>query len=105
MPALVRTKRSVTTPAIADPVILKRLQQLGMTFQQYINSLIAYDCWAEKPHLLTGQACTGTREDEAKLWSEVVADFGKPDKTGSYFEHRVARLVIERLRGPGTAGE
>ena len=96
--ALSRTKRSVTTPAEADEIIQKRLAQLGMTFQQYVDSLISYDLWAEKPHLFTGDACRGKRPEQERLWSEVISDFGKSEKTGSYFEHRVAELVLAKFK-------
>jgi hypothetical protein len=101
-----RTKRVVTTPGEAEGIIQARLRALGMTFQEYVASLIAYDCWAEKPHLLTGDVCIGNkhskdaRERELRLWREIAADFGKPEKTGSFFSHRVAeavRKVLERL--------
>lgn len=96
-PLLKRTKRTVTTPGEAEEILQKRLAALGMSFQQYVASLIAYDCWAEKPHALTGQACTGSRSDEQRLWLEVIRDFGKPDKTGGFFEHRLEELLRERL--------
>jgi hypothetical protein len=96
-PLLKRSKRTVTTPGEAEEILRKRLDALGMTFQQYVASLIAYDCWAEKPHALTGQACTGSRADEHLLWQEVIRDFGKPDKTGGFFEHRLEELLRERL--------
>lgn len=97
MKALVRTKHTVTTPAVANDLIKKRLKALGMTFQEYVNSLIAYDCWAERPHILTGDACTGSKRDEERLWIEVVSDFGKPDKAGSFFEHRARDFVQKRV--------
>jgi len=93
-----RTKRSVTTPAIADATIEARLQKLGVNFSEYVNSLITYDCWAEKDHAFTGDACKGERIDEERLWKEIIADAGKPNKVGSYFEHRVAALVMAKLK-------
>ena len=103
-PSLQRVIRSVSTPGEAEDVIQQRLKALGMTFQEYVASLIAYDCWAEKPHHFTGDVCKGhrrgkrAREDESRLWREIIADFGKADKVGSFFEHRVAELVLRRLR-------
>src|SRR4051812_33448321 len=93
---LKRMKRVVTTPGEAEGVLRARLKSLDMTFQEYVASLIAYDCWAEKPHILTGDAVRGhkhgkdARENELRLWREIAADFGKREKTGSYFAHRVA---------------
>jgi hypothetical protein len=103
-PLLKRTKRTVTTPGEAEEILQQRMQALGMTFQQYVASLIAYDCWAEKPHALTGQACTAGRADEQLLWQEVIRDFGKPNKTGGFFEHRLEELLRERL-AQNQAGE
>ncbi len=104
---LKRITRSVSTPGEAEAVIQDRLAKLGMTFQEYVASLIAYDCWAEKPHLLTGDACKGhrrgkaAREHEARLWREIVGFYGKPKKTGSFFAHEVARTVAKMV-DPGT---
>jgi hypothetical protein len=95
---LKREKRSVSYPGEAQEIVQKRLEQLGMTFQEYVASLITYDCWAEKPHLFTGDACKGTKADEQRLWAEIVRDFGKPNKTGSFFEHRVAELVLAKFK-------
>ncbi len=52
-----------------------------------------YDLWAEKPHLLTGDSCRRSRSEELALWLEAMADFGKPDKVGSYFEHRLEEIA------------
>lgn len=90
---LSRVKRTVSTPGEAEEVLQKRLKALGMTFQEYVNSLISYDCWAEKPHALTGDAVSRTKEDEQRLWAEIASDYGKPNKTGSYFEHRAKEFV------------
>ncbi len=103
-PLLKRIKRTVTTPGEAEAILHQRLQALGMTFQQYVASLIAYDCWAEKAHALTGQACTAGRSDEQLLWLEVIRDFGKPNKTGGFFEHRLEELLHERLAQAGKVG-
>lgn len=95
MAPLVRTKRSVTTPAIADGIIERRWEALGFeNFSEYVNSLVAYDCWAEKAHVLTGDACSGERINEEILWREIIADEGKPDKVGSFFAHRVKEFLL-----------
>ncbi len=100
---LSRITRSVSTPGEAEKIIQARLKTLGMTFQEYVASLISYDCWAEKPHALTGDACKGhksqkvARKAEAQLWKEIITDFGKPDKTGSFFNHRVTDFVRKKL--------
>lgn len=30
------------------------------------------------------------------MWKEIVTDYGKPKKAGSYFEHRVEEFIAER---------
>jgi hypothetical protein len=100
-----KIKRTVSTPGEAEEMIQKRLEQLSQyyeSFQDYVNSLIAYDCWAEKDHALTGQAFSpGCRKTELpKLWTEIIRDFGKPDKTGSYFAHRAEEFVQELKSQP-----
>jgi hypothetical protein len=97
MALLKRIKRTATTPGEAEPVIQARLKKLGMTWQQYVSSLVAYDCWAEKEHLLTGESIRDGRDSEEHLWREIVADFGQPNKTGGFFEHRLEELLA-RLR-------
>jgi hypothetical protein len=101
-----RITRSVSTPGEAEPIIRARLKALGMTYQEYVASLVAYDCWAEKPHLLTGEECRGHRNDkearekEVRMWAEIAADFGKTDKDtkpGSYFAHRAAEIMRRKL--------
>ena len=103
---LTRVTRSVSTPGEAEEIILKRIRDLGMTFQEYVASLIAYDCWAEKPHLLTGDSSKGhrndkaAREEEIRMWAEIRADFGVEDKAvkpGSYFAHRAAEIMRRKL--------
>lgn len=94
-----KDKHTVSTPGEAREMIESRLKQLakyyGDSFQKYTNSLIAYDCWAEKDHLLTGPAFVHD-EQTAALWMEVIRDFGKKNKTGSWFEHRLQEIFAER---------
>ena len=90
-----RTKRNVSTFGELDEIITHRLRTLGVyaSFNDYVNSLVLYDLWAEKPHLLTGPAFTKHRREELPaLIEEVVRDYGKPNKTGSFFEHRLQEL-------------
>lgn len=96
MSHLKRLKRPFTIPAEAAPLIERRMASLGMTWGQYVSSLISYDCWAEKPHLLTGDSIRAGRAEEQRLWEEIIADEGKPDKTGSFFEHRAAEFVLSK---------
>ena len=100
---LKRITRSVSTPGEAEDIIQARLKLLGMTFQEYVASLITYDCWAEKPHALTGDICKGhlsakeAQDNERRLWAEIRKSRGLPDKTGSYFGHVVAEFVRKKL--------
>ena len=101
---LKRTKQHVTTPGELDDLLAARLKQLGCyaSVNEYVNSLILYDCWAEKPHLLTGPVFARRREQLPALVAEVVRDYGKPGKTGSFFEHRIEEVIIERVLKTGS---
>lgn len=95
--ALTRTKQNVSTPGELDPIIADRMRKLHFaSFNEYVNSLVLYDCWAEKPHLLTGPAFAHRREELPALVAEVVRDYGKPDKTGGFFEHRLEEFVRQQ---------
>lgn len=102
---LKRITRSVSTPGEAEDIIQGRLKALGLTFQEYVASLIAYDCYAEKPHLLTGDMCKGHaagkqgRDKERRLWEEIRREMGNPNKTGSFFGHVIAELVRKKMEG------
>src|SRR5436190_7618518 len=105
---LKRTKQHVTTPGELDELLADRLKQLGCyaSLNEYINSLILYDLWAEKPHQLTGPVFARRREQLPALVAEVIRDYGKPGKTGSFFEHRIEEVIIERvLQRPPTNHE
>lgn len=99
--ALKRTKRHVSTPGELDEILADRLRKLGCypSFNDYVNSLVLYDLWAEKDHLLTGPAFMKHRREELPaLIAEVARDYGKPNKTGSYFEHRLEEITRERSK-------
>lgn len=102
---LKRVTRSVSTPGEAEDIIQGRLRALGLTFQEYVASLIAYDCYAEKPHLLTGDLCKGHaagkegRDNERRLWAEIRREMGNANKTGSFFGHVIAELVRKKMEG------
>lgn len=93
-PAHIRRKVSSTVPEEAIPVIEAMRAKLKMTMAQLIDSLLAYACWCEKEHHLTGQAVIAGGAQERAMWAEIVRDFGKPGKTGSYFEHAAARHIM-----------
>jgi hypothetical protein len=94
-----RTKRNVSTPGELDELVSDRLRQLHFygSFNDYVNSLVLYDLWAEKPHLLTGPVFANHRKEELPaLIGEVIRDYGKPNKTGSFFEHRIEEFVKQK---------
>ncbi len=80
-------------PGEAFEILEKRAAAEGMTVRQHVESTVGYDLWAEKPHWLSGQAIRAGGEEAERFWREVIADFGKPNKTGSYFEHRAAEFL------------
>ncbi len=51
--------------------------------------------WCEREHHLTGPSFK-TREDRQKMWDEIIADYGKPKKAGSFFEHRLEEIAEQR---------
>lgn len=72
-----------------------RLRHFYANEREYCESVVAYSLWCERDHHLTGPSFR-SREDRRKLWQEVIADYGKPKKAGSYFEHRMEELVREK---------
>lgn len=62
---------------------------------EFAESTVAYALWCEQEHHLTGPSFRD-RASRDKLWDEVIADFGKPKKAGSYFLHRVEEFAKER---------
>jgi hypothetical protein len=100
-PQLNRVKATVSYPGEAREIVADRMRKLGFEkFTDYVVSLIAYDLWAERKHLYTGQAAAAGGAEEWDLWREIVRDYGLPpeEKTGSYFEH-----LLERRRPPNGA--
>jgi hypothetical protein len=97
---LKRWVRKFSVPGEAEEIVADRLKKLSWAYaneREYVESLIAYDLWAEKDHLLTGPAFQ-SRADRALLWSEIIRDYGKPNKTGSFFEHRLEEFMTERKK-------
>ncbi len=102
-PLLTRVKATVSYPGEAREIVAHRMRKLGFEkFTDYVVSLIAYDLWAERNHLYTGQAAAAGGAEEWNLWREIVRDYGLPpeQKTGSYFEH-----LLERRRAPEEAAQ
>jgi hypothetical protein len=97
---LKRRVRKFSIPGEAEDILVDRLKKLCWAYaneREYVESLIAYDLWAEKDHLLTGPAFQ-SRADRALLWSEIIRDYGKPNKTGSFFEHRLEEFITQRKK-------
>lgn len=93
-----RKKVSTSVPMEAVPVIDALRRRLKMSMAQLMNSLLAYAAWCEKDHALTGDAVRQGGAAERAMWAEIVRDFGKPDKTGSYFEHIVEERLLATMR-------
>lgn len=95
-PRLKRVKITFTIPGEAASVVHAERRKRKMSMSELLNSLLAYQCWSEKEHALTGDAVK-SRDGEQLLWEEINRDYGKPNKTGSYFAHRVARAVAKLI--------
>lgn len=91
-----RYKIQSSIPGEAKPVFEAMRRRLKMTMAEFINSAIAYACWSEKEHTMTGEAVREGGEAEEKMWAEIVRDFGKQGKTGSFFQHALDR-EMQRL--------
>lgn len=63
--------------------------------------MLAYSLWCEREHHLTGPSFAN-RELRRKMWAEVIADYGKPKKAGSFFEHRMEEIIREQKRDATT---
>lgn len=88
-----RLKRHVirfSIPGDAEPVLKDFIRRLGFyaNEREFAESVVAYSLWCEQLHHLTGPSFT-SRELRAEMWREVIADYGKSKKAGSYFMHRV----------------
>lgn len=107
-----RIKFTVSLPGEVAQRFEDRRRELdryyGDNKQSYIESLIAYDMWAQKDHLLTGPCFQESRrrDELPRMWAEILRDYGKPGKTGSWFEHRLEELrpvKKKRVRRPEIA--
>lgn len=92
-----RRKFTVSFPEEAVPIIQEERKRLKMSMSQFVNSLVAYQCWCEKRHHLTGDAAQEGGAAELAMWKEIIADRGKEKKTGSYFAHAAAEIVLKNL--------
>lgn len=84
-------------PGEMEPILRDFMKRVGFyaTPGELVESTLAYALWCEQMHHLTGPSFRN-RETRQKMWAEVVADYGKEKKTGSYFVHRMEELLMER---------
>ncbi len=83
-------------PGEASPLLDDFMKRLGLyaNDREFSESLCAYSLWCEKLHHLTGPSFA-TQEGRRKMWEEIIADYGKPNKTGSFFEHRLEEIAAQ----------
>lgn len=84
-------------PVDAVPILrdFMRRVKFYVTEGEFAESTVAYALWCEQMHHLTGPSFRD-RATRAKMWEEIIADYGKPKKAGSYFEHRVEEMAVAR---------
>lgn len=72
------------------------MRRLGhyATEGEFAESVLAYSLWCEREHHITGPSFA-KRELRQKMWDEVIADYGKPKETGSFFEHRMKEIITQ----------
>jgi hypothetical protein len=104
---MARLKRRVirySIPGEASEIFDKYLHRLSHFYaneREFTESVVAYALWCEREHHLTGPSFA-TREGRQKMWDEIIADFGKPKKSGSFFEHRLEEIAAERTKKAGS---
>lgn len=96
-PAKKRAKFTISFPAEALDLIHEERRKRKMSMSEFVNSLVAYQCWCEREHHLTGQAVREGGPAEVGMWKEIRADRGKEKKTGTFFAHRAAEVVAQKL--------
>ena len=86
-------------PGEASGIFNDFIRRLGFyaNEREFSESVVAYALWCEQMHHLTGPSFA-TREGRQKMWEEIIADYGKPNKSGSYFEHRVEEIAAARSK-------
>lgn len=97
---LKRFKTNVSFPGEAMPAIHALRRKWKMTLPQFINTLVAYGCWAERDPHLTGPPVLDGGASEQAMWEEIIKDAGKEKKTGSFFAHRVEEVIKQRFGEP-----
>lgn len=97
---LTRRKINFSIPGEASAIFdnyVHRLSHFYANEREFVESVVAYSLWCEREHHLTGPSFA-TREARQKMWDEIIADYGKPKKAGSFFEHRLEEIAKERAR-------
>lgn len=96
-PRLTRRKITFSIPGEASEIFDDYIRRVGFyaNEREFCESVVAYALWCEREHHLTGPSFA-TREARQKMWEEVIADYGKPKKAGSFFEHRLEEIAKER---------
>lgn len=100
MPRLKRRVIRFSIPGEASGIFdnyVHRLRHFYANEREFCESVVAYALWCEREHHLTGPSFA-TRETRRKMWDEIIADYGKPKKAGSFFEHRLDELIAERSK-------
>lgn len=95
-PKLKRRYIRYSIPGEASEILDDFIRRLGhyANDREFSESLCAFSIWCEKLHHLTGPSFA-TREGRRKMWEEIIADYGKPNKSGSFFEHHVEEIAAE----------
>ncbi|HMJ06378.1 MAG TPA: hypothetical protein VK474_09015 [Chthoniobacterales bacterium] len=97
---LKRITKRCSIPGEAGPIFddyVHRLRHFYANEGEFIESVIAYALWCEKEHHLTGPSFN-SREARRKMWDEIIADYGKPKKIGSFFEHCLEEIAERNKR-------
>jgi hypothetical protein len=86
-------------PMDAVPILRDFMRRVGFyaTEGELAESTVAYALWCEQMHHLTGPSFRD-RHTRAQMWREIVADYGKPKKSGSFFEHRLEEIAAARTQ-------
>jgi hypothetical protein len=95
---LKRRVKKFSIPGEADPILqdyLQRLRHFYANEREFFESVVAYALWCEREHHLTGPSFA-SREARQKMWNEIIADYGKPKKAGSFFEHRLEEIAAQQ---------
>lgn len=98
-PKLKRRYIRYSIPGEAGEILDDFIRRLGfyVDAREFSESLCAYSLWCERVHHLTGPSFN-TQEARRKMWEEIIADYGKPNKSGSFFEHRLEEIAAARSR-------